>query len=186
MTRTRRILSVATMIFAALAFSGRPLLAQQACLPGIGAALQGPHAAPYSLCRTTLTPYVTVLTTRLNAVVDQTTYESILTLSRTIATSVPNGRLLVALPDGTVVLDTSKTDDPGNTLPQGNSYQHFQDKTVNENHNSRVAIISAQQYPCGLGVESKLSSTTGFVESYVALRLGTHLDSAGTARLSTR
>jgi len=91
----------------------------------------------------------------------------------------------LALPDGTVVVDTGKTDDPTNTLPQGNSYQHFLDKTVNENHNSRVAIMSAQQYPCGLGVESKLSSSTGFVESYVAIRLGAQLDSNGTARLST-
>jgi hypothetical protein len=63
--------------------------------------------------------------------------------------------------------------------------QHFTNKTVNENHNSRIAIVSAQLYPCGVGIESKLSTSTGTTESYVALRLGKHLNSAGTARLST-
>ncbi|MEO8659198.1 MAG: hypothetical protein ABI693_12055 [Bryobacteraceae bacterium] len=185
--RPRRILSVATVIVAAFAFAGGSISAQQpACLPGIGTALQGPHAAAYTLVRNTLTPTLSQLANRLTGAVDQTTYQTLLTLSHTIANSIPNGRLLLSLPDGTVVVDTGKPDDPTNGLPQGNSYQHYQDKTVNENHNSRVAIISAQQYPCGLGVESKLSSTTGFVESYVAQRLGTHLDSIGTVRLSTR
>jgi hypothetical protein len=40
-----------------------------------------------------------------------------------------------------VVLDTARTDDPTNTMPVGNSFQHFQNKTVNENHNSRIAIF---------------------------------------------
>jgi len=183
--KLRRILATATMMFASFAFSGATIWAQQACLPGISTALQGPHSAAYTLVRSALTPALAQLSTRLNATVDQTSYAALLTLSRNVANSVTNGRLLVALPDGTVVVDTGKTDDPTNTLPQGNSYQHFLDKTVNENHNSRVAIMSAQQYPCGLGVESKLSSSTGFVESYVAIRLGAQLDSNGTARLST-
>ena len=55
---------------------------------------------------------------------------------------------------------------------------------VNENHNSRIAILAAQQYPCGAGLERKLSSTTGVTESYLAMRLGAYLDSYGTARLS--
>lgn len=183
--RTFRIFSAVTMIFAAFAFSGGAALAQQSCLPGISTALQGPHSSQYTLLRNTLTPRLPALTTKLDAVVDDGTYNALLTLAHTIASSISNGRLLVALPDGTVVVDTGKPDDPGNTMPQGNSYEHFQAKTVNENHNSRVAIISAQQYPCGLGVESKLSTTTGFTEVYVALRLGIQLDSSGTARLST-
>jgi hypothetical protein len=36
-----------------------------------------------------------------------------------------------------------------------------------------------------VGVESKLSTTTGQLEIYVAIRLGQHLNSVGTARLST-
>jgi hypothetical protein len=39
--------------------------------------------------------------------------------------------------------------------------------------------------PCGIGLERKLSTTTGVTETYVAMRLGTHLDNLGTARLST-
>lgn len=186
MTKVNRMLSLAALAGAAFLFSGSVAVAQQACVPGIAAALQGPHAAAYTQLRSTLQPLLPALTVRLDAVQDQASYQLLLTLSRNIANSLTNGRLLVALPDGTVVVDTGKTDDPNNTMPQGNSYQHFQNKTVNENHNTRVAMISAQQYPCGLGVESKLSTTTGFTESYVALRLGTHLDSSGTARLSIR
>jgi hypothetical protein len=51
---------------------------------------------------------------------------------------------------------------------------------VNENHNTRAAMMAAQSYPCGVGIESKLSTTTtGKVESYLAIRLGNHLDSLG-------
>jgi hypothetical protein len=60
-------------------------------------------------------------------------------------------------------------------MSSGNSFEHFEDKTVNENHNTRVAILSAQLYSCGAGVESKLSTTTGQSEIYVAIRLGQHL-----------
>ena len=36
----------------------------------------------------------------------------------------------------------------------------------------------------GVALETKLSSTVGQKDSYVALRLGNHLDSAGTVRMS--
>jgi len=88
--------------------------------------------------------------------------------------------------NGRSVLDTSKPDDPNNQLGQGNSYDHFKNKTVNENHNSRVAIFSAQQFPCGLGIETKFSTSDNQDESYVSRRLGIHLDSEGTARISTK
>ncbi|MBA3916636.1 MAG: hypothetical protein H0X25_22880 [Acidobacteriales bacterium] len=185
MFKTRRSLFLATTILAAATLAGSTASAQQpTCLPGINTAFQA-HAAAYTLVRNALSPRVPVFTALLGQVVDQATYQTLLTASRSLASSIPNGRLLVALPDGTVVVDTSKPDDPTNVLPQGNSYDHYQAKTVNENHNTRVAIMSAQQYPCGFGIESKLSSTTGNVESYVALRLGDQLDSVGTARLST-
>jgi hypothetical protein len=54
----------------------------------------------------------------------------------------------------------------------------------NENHNSRVAMFVAQEYPCGAGVESKISTSTGVNEDYLALRAGNHLESAGTVRAS--
>jgi hypothetical protein len=128
---------------------------------------------------------VGILATQLAQMVDQPTYATLLATSHTLANSITNGRQVVAVPDGTVVLDTGKPDDAANVLPAGNSYQHFQSKTVNENHNSRVAIFSAQQWPCGYALESKFSTTTGVREDYLAIRLGNHLDSIGTARLST-
>ena len=88
----------------------------------------------------------------------------------------------MTLPDGTVVLDTFRPD--GDTPANANSYAHFLAKSINENLNTRVAIAAAQTYPCGIGLESRVSTTTGRFESHFAARLGLHLSSSGTARLS--
>jgi hypothetical protein len=45
-------------------------------------------------------------------------------------------------------------------------------------------MFVAQEYPCGAGVESKISTSTGVNEDYLALRAGNHLESAGTVRAS--
>src|SRR5262249_21268095 len=105
------------------------------CQPGIQKAFQG-HSAAYTAVNNALQPSLSSLTQQLRAVVDETTYEALLNSARTIATAITNGRVVITVPDGTVVLDTARTDDPNNTLPVGNSYQHFLSKTVNENHNS--------------------------------------------------
>src|SRR5581483_1951163 len=154
------------------------------CLPGIQAAYNA-HPVLYARLINALTPKRITLRQQLAAVTNQATYLTLLATAHATAGSITNGRLVVTVPDGTVVLDTGVPDDPANVLPRGNSYQHFQSKTVNENHNSRVAILTAQQWACGVGIESKLSTTTGSRETYVAFRLGAHLDSIGTARLST-
>ena len=83
-----------------------------------------------------------------------------------------------------MVLDTARDDNTAD--PKSNSYQHFLDKTINENHNSRIAILQAQAWPCGQALEAKFSSTTNQREFYFAYRLGPHLDSQGTARVSVR
>ena len=152
-------------------------------MPGFAQAFQS-HSGAYSTLYDLLTPHVSALTIRLSQLTNQAQYAILLTSARTIASSISNGRVVITLPDGTVVVDTSRPDDPTNVVAQGNSFQHFVNKTVNENHNSRVAIFSAQLYPCGIGIESKLSTTTGNTESYVALRLGDHLDNEGTVRAS--
>lgn len=154
------------------------------CLPGIVNAFQD-HPGVYGRLYATLLSQQRRLRNLLDDVHDQATYEALLGRAKSIASSIGDGRMLVALPDGTVVLDTARPDDPTNTMSSGNSYEHFVEKTVNENHNSRVAILSAQQYPCGVGLERKVSTTTNTSETYFALRLGKHLDSSGTARLST-
>ena len=158
----------------------------QTCQPGIGPAF-ATHQVDYVAIAQRIVPSVNAFRTLLAAVEDQATYESLLVAARAVANLIPNnGRVLITLPDGTVVVDTARTDDPANANPTGNSYQHFQNKTVNENHNSRVAIMAAQMFECGLAVERRLSTTTGQVETYFANRLGTHLDSVGTVRGSSR
>ena len=156
----------------------------QTCQPGISTAIAGPHSAQYIALATALGPAVPTLTTQLAAVVDQATYQTLLTTANALAGTVATGRVLITLPDGTVVLDTNRADNTAD--PTSNSYQHFLDKTINENHNSRIAILAAQEYPCGVGIESKLSSSTGQNEAYIAIRAGTHLDSVGTLRMSSR
>ncbi len=184
----------ATILCALFVSTGSPAQAQilergdrndrdeQSCLPGISAAVRrNPVYVPLYALLEVNQPHLRNL---LNNLENQATYEALLSRARAIASTIAGGRVVVTLPDGTVVLDTARPDDASNALPSGNSYLHFVQKTVNENHNTRVAIFSAQLYPCGIGVERKLSTTTGTTESYVALRLGRHLDSAGTVRLS--
>lgn len=103
------------------------------------------------------------------------------------ATGTTTGRVVITLPDGTVVVDTGK---PNNT------YADYLAKAINENHNSRAAIMEAQMFPCGLGVETKFSSTDLSLEKYVARRIGnatstatyaaTYMNSKGTVRISYR
>jgi hypothetical protein len=135
-----------------------------------------------------LRPQVPQLKALLAAVVDQATYQNLLDLARSIAGSTPTGRVLITLPDGTVVVDTSKPDDPTDSTPnvQANSFQHFKNKTVNENHNTRISILDAQLWPCGLGVERKFSTTDNVFEIYLAKRLGPYLNNEGTARVSIK
>lgn len=140
-----------------------------------------------------LTPFVKAFETRLLQTVDQLTYQSLLDLANNVAANVPNGngRIIVVLADGTVVVDTSKNDGVTFPVPQpntsntySNSYTNFQQKNVNENHNSRIAVIDAQLWPCGLGVETKFSTSSQQNENYVAIRLGKYLNNAGTVRIS--
>jgi len=124
-----------------------------------------------------------MLRDRTGATNSQPTYQALLNLANSIVGSSTTGlRLVITVPDGTVLVDTSRNDGPGD--PRNNLYQNYLNKTINENHNSRVAIFTAQLYPCGIGVETKKSTTTGKDEDYVAVRLGNHLNNEGTARLS--
>jgi hypothetical protein len=157
---------------------------EQTCLPGIESAVR--RNPIYQQLYVILASNQNQLRNLLAEVDDQASYEALLARARAVASKVEAGRVVLTLPDGTVVVDTAAVDDPGNVLESGNSYMHFVEKTVNENHNSRVAIFATQLYPCGIGLERKLSTTTGETESYLALRLGRHLDSVGSARLSTR
>ncbi len=135
-------------------------------------------ALPFSTLNGKLTPRLVPLKTKLDGVKSQATYATLLAEANADAVLVPKGRIVVTLPDGTVVVDTSKK-----TL---NTYANFLAKKINENHNTRVSIFDAQAFECGVGVETKRSSTDGVVESYVAKRLGNYLASSGTVRISKK
>lgn len=86
-------------------------------------------------------------------------------------------RILVTLPDGTTIFDSSK----GNN----NSHTNANSKLINENHNSRLAIMAACLSQSGVGMEKKYSSSTGLNEQYLAHRIGkTQQDAIGCVRWS--
>jgi hypothetical protein len=145
------------------------------CAPLVSAKV---NAAPYKALNTALSTHLVAFKAKLDAVKDQATYAILLTESNATAASITNGRIVVTLADGTVVVDTSKAG--------LNTYANFKAKKINENHNSRIAILDSQLFECGIGVETKRSTTDGVVETYVARRLGNYLDNSGTVRISKK
>ena len=86
-------------------------------------------------------------------------------------------RVLVALADGTVCYDSARGD--------SNTFNNFQSKSINENHNSRVAILQALLSNNGVGFETKLSTSTNSVTNYLAQRIWvTNGRPMGTIRVS--
>jgi len=169
----KRITSILALVTLLLVSSFNTMAA---CAPLVQTKVTEPQ---YAVLNAALTPALqTSLKNKLNAVKDEPTYSLLRVEAEGLAATVANGRVVITLPDGTVVVDTSK----GAT----NTYNNFKAKTINENHNSRVAILHSQTYDCGLGLETKLSSTDNTVEHYLARRLGPYLNSTGTARLSQK
>lgn len=113
---------------------------------------------------------------------NKTTLDAIKTQFNTDITNkgitVGTSRIIVTLADGTVYYD-SKTP-PSNTYANATAKPNL----INENHNSRVAIMTAQTFQSGIGFESKYSTSTGKREIYVAKRIGVHGASDGTIRYS--
>lgn len=86
-------------------------------------------------------------------------------------------RILVTESDGTVVFDSSKGAE--------NTNANRAAKTINENHNSRIADLTALLSSSGMGTEEKFSTSTGKRERYIAFRLGdTKEESRGVVRIS--
>lgn len=179
-----RTLVTASALTVMMVLAGSTAAQAQTCQPGISTALAGPNGPTYTSLFGVLfnAGVFNALNTQLAAVVDDATYNTLLGTANAVAGAVASSRLVITLPDGTVVIDTNRNDGPGD--PKNNTFANFQAKTINENHNSRVAIFVAQEYPCGVGVETKFSSSTGMDEIYAARRAGDHLDSNGTLRLS--
>ena len=161
------------LIIAALSFSSFNAMAAGECAAKVVSKLASNPT--YKALNKKLAPKAANLTAKLRAVKDQPTYASLLS---EVKATAGTDRLVITLADGTVVVDTGKS--------ANNTYGTYAAKGVNENHNSRVAIMLAQTHECGLGVETKYSSSDKSNEKYVAIRLGAYLNSAGTARLSRK
>jgi hypothetical protein len=101
-------------------------------------------------------------------------------ISSWISTNVFNAnglRVLIALADGTVCYDSSSG--------VNNTYLNYQSKSINENHNSRVAILQALLSNNGVGFETKLSTSTNRMTNYLAQRIWvTNGRPMGTIRVS--
>lgn len=85
---------------------------------------------------------------------------------------VDNGlikRILVTVSDGSVIFDSSKNN---------NTRNDAKDKLINENHMSRISIVSAALSQSGVAFEKKFSSSTGLFEEYLAHRLGKNSENA--------
>ncbi len=142
--------------------------------------------APYNVVYNTLKPNVVTIKSLVDAVKDQASYAKLATFSRALAAKIATGRVTITLPDGTAIFDGAQPDDAANKLAKGNSFVHFQNKTITENLNSRIVNLDAQEHVDGLGAETRLSSVTKKKEIFVAIRLGSHLNNSGTARLSVQ
>ena len=93
-----------------------------------------------------------------------------------------NLRILISDADGTVVYDSSKKT---NSSGQINTYANYLAKAINENHNSRLAIMTALVSSAGTGREQKWSTSTRSFEQYLAIRIGLNSEAAfGCIRIS--
>jgi hypothetical protein len=89
----------------------------------------------------------------------------------------PSLRVLITISDGRVAYDSSKG--------ANNTFARYQSGLINENHNTRVAIMVALLGNSGVGNEDKFSTSTGINESYNALRMGLSTSNAlGCSRVS--
>lgn len=84
-------------------------------------------------------------------------------------------RVLVTIPDGTVIFDSAK---------DNNTHANAKNKAINENHNTRVAIMKAL-VGNGEAMEQKYSSTVNRKEIYLVRRIGLSTEeSVGCVRIS--
>jgi len=125
-----------------------------------------------------------------SALLNRPSYDLLVRVSREyLMDNRSDFRILIALPDGRVIFDSSRADDlltePA-LVPAANdnSFQNALNGTIGENHNTRISILNAQLLESGLGYEQRFSTTTLRRETYIAKRLGAQFDNFGTFRLS--
>ena len=98
-------------------------------------------------------------------------------------------RLLVSDSDGTVAYDSNIYIGP--TLkspsqpPVTSIFSDYTSKKINENHNSRAAIMTALISNAGVGIEQKWSTSTNNFTQYLAVRIGINSETSyGVIRVS--
>lgn len=92
-------------------------------------------------------------------------------------------RLLLALDDGTVAIDSGRSQTGAGTT--GNSFANYAAKGINENHNTRPEILQATLSSSGVGTSLRFSTTTNQLVQNYAVRLGNTTDgNRGTLRIS--
>ena len=74
-------------------------------------------------------------------------------------------RVMLVMPDGNVFFDSAKSDTE-------NTYENFMDSSIGQNHGTRFHIQVASHKQAGVGMETKWSSTTKGLETYLTYRLG--------------
>src|SRR5918996_6486905 len=110
MMNTRHMLLAAAVLSLLLVLTGGIAHAQDDCPPGFFTAYMSNRAA-YDPLFDVIGSELDTLEAELRAVVDEPTYANFLAHARTIAAnpSIQNGRVVVTVPDGTVMIDTAKT-----------------------------------------------------------------------------
>lgn len=94
----------------------------------------------------------------------ESNYSAMKTAVDAVVKTISNGRIVVTAADGRVVYDSSKS--------SLNSHDNASANKINENHNSRISIMTACLNNSGIGMERKKSNTTGIFEEYLAIRIG--------------
>jgi hypothetical protein len=124
----------------------------------------------------------------LAAVHNQVSYQRLLTAVRDAQKEGETEvyRYVITNPNGIVVLDTNRPDNVAGD-PHSNSYQNYQNGTIDENYNTRPEIMRAQSEQGGVGYNETTELDTILTpKKKVSIRLGPHLRSQGTIRINLR
>lgn len=98
-------------------------------------------------------------------------------------TAPQSARVVIALPNGTPVIDTGalvNTYVAATGVPLVIPFVNL----IGVNQNTFSSVMTALQFPNGVGIESGLNLSTGLFETSLTIRLGPQIDSAGTIRLT--
>ena len=89
----------------------------------------------------------------------------VIALQSTIAATLQSSgiRVLVTDASGTVAFDSSKTN---------NTWEAYQSKSINDNHNTRPEILQALLSFSGVGSSNRYSTSVREVDLYLATRFG--------------